>query len=143
MCNSKSVNQGTERKNFNVGILNIDDESSSNGLSGWQKVEYATFFIILLLGLRLLARCFHVCCQKFGERQQRMFTEVVQNNQSGMEMNMMGNSRQGGGMERVVMGEQPNFHGPVPPPTAPPPTYCAAAGQKKQQQYLDYDTVRV
>ena len=142
MCNSKSINQGQERENFNVGLVNIDEESNYSGISGWMVLEYVTFFIILLLGLRLLARCFHHCCQRLGERQLRMFTEVVQNNQSGrsgnmseMEMNMMG-SRQEGGVE------QTNFRsaGHVQPP---PPTYCAAAEQKHQQRFLDYDTVKV
>ena len=102
MCNSKSINQGQERENFNVGLVNIDEESNYSGISGWMVLEYVTFFIILLMGLQLLARCFHHCCQRLGERQLRMFTEVVQNNQSGrsgnmseMEMNMMGSRQEG------------------------------------------------
>ena len=67
MCNSKSINQGQERENFNVGLVNIDEESNYSGISGWMVLDYVTFFIILLLGLRLLARCFHNCCQRLGE----------------------------------------------------------------------------
>ena len=94
MC--KSVNQGQQHENFNLGLVNIEEESNSSGLSGWLIVEYSTFFIIILLGLRLLARCCSSCCQRLGERQQRMFTEVVNNqsrrygNTSEMEMHAMG-----------------------------------------------------
>ena len=146
MC--KSINRGQEHENFNVGLVNIEDENNNSGISGWMILEYSTFFIIILLGLRLLARCFHNCCQRLGERQQRMFTEVVQNNQSRrygnmseMEMHVMG-SRQEGSVDRSMLGEQTNFRsaGHV---QAPPPTYCAAAEQKNQQRFLDYDTVKV
>ena len=141
MCNS--INKGGEHENFNVGLVNIEDEINYSGISGWVILEYSTFFIIILLGLRLLARCFHNCCQRLGERQQRMFSEVVNNQsrRSEMEMHVMG-SRQEGSVDRSMLGEQTNFRsaGQV---QAPPPTYCAAAEQRNQQRFLDYDTVKV
>ena len=134
-----SVNRGQEHENFNVGLVNIEDENNSSGISGWMVVEYLTFFIIILLGLRLLARCFHNCCQRLGERQQRMFTEVVtnQSRRSEMEMHVMG-SRQEGSVDRSMLGDRS-----ADLVQAPPPTYCAAAEQTNQRRFLDYDTVKI
>ena len=44
MC--KSINKGQELENFNVGLVNIEDENNYSGISGWVILEYSTFFII-------------------------------------------------------------------------------------------------
>ena len=66
MCKPR-VNRGVEHDNVNVGIFNIEEETSSTGISGWLILEYITFFIIIFLGVRLLSRLCKSGCRKLNQ----------------------------------------------------------------------------